>query len=152
MKSWSRLCPVTSADGKVTFQGTYSYIQYTNEDRSVLFLGTQNKLYWPLPALFDPTKPYDELWNPWVYPNIGAFRAYFQLNGITVGNPNSGASGLNIVLNFDGDATSIRSLSPDPSPSREGSEYWYDMSGRKLSQQPTQKGVYIHNGRKVVIK
>ena len=29
---------------------------------------------------------------------------------------------------------------------------WYDMSGRKLSAKPTQKGLYIHNGKKVIIK
>ena len=29
---------------------------------------------------------------------------------------------------------------------------WYDMSGHKLSGKPTQKGIYINNGRKVVIK
>lgn len=29
---------------------------------------------------------------------------------------------------------------------------WYDMSGHKLSGKPTQKGLYINNGKKVVIK
>lgn len=29
---------------------------------------------------------------------------------------------------------------------------WYDMSGHKLSGKPTKKGLYINNGRKVVIK
>ncbi|QVJ80088.1 MULTISPECIES: hypothetical protein [Prevotellaceae] len=29
---------------------------------------------------------------------------------------------------------------------------WYDMSGHKLSAQPTKKGLYIHNGKKVIIK
>ena len=140
---------VTSAGGKVTFQGTYSYIQYTNEDRSVLFLGTQNKLYWPLPALFDPTKPYDELWNPWVYPNIGAFRAYFQLNGLTAGDPN--APGLNIVMDF-GEGNEVSEVNEVIASLEVNDDSWYDMSGRKLSQQPTQKGIYIHNGRKTVIK
>lgn len=30
--------------------------------------------------------------------------------------------------------------------------YWYTIDGRHLQGQPTQKGVYIHDGRKVVIK
>ena len=140
---------VTSAGGKVTFQGTYSYIQYTNEDRSVLFLGTQNKLYWPLPALFDPTKPYDELWNPWVYPNIGAFRAYFQLNGLTAGDPN--APGLNIVLNF-GETTSLSEKGIVNSEKFATAEEWYTVNGVKLSGKPTQKGVYIFGNKQVVIK
>ena len=29
---------------------------------------------------------------------------------------------------------------------------WYDLNGRKLQQKPTRKGVYIQNGRRVVIK
>ena len=45
------------------------------------------------------------------------------------------------------------SLSPVPSPSREGSSQgWYTLDGRKLNGKPTKKGLYIHNGRKVVIK
>ena len=29
---------------------------------------------------------------------------------------------------------------------------WYTLSGRKLDTKPTQKGLYIHNGKKIVIK
>ena len=29
---------------------------------------------------------------------------------------------------------------------------WYDMQGRKLSNEPTRAGVYIKNGNKVIIK
>ncbi|MBQ4386897.1 MAG: fibronectin type III domain-containing protein [Prevotella sp.] len=29
---------------------------------------------------------------------------------------------------------------------------WYDLSGRRLAAKPTQRGLYIHNGRKVVIR
>ena len=29
---------------------------------------------------------------------------------------------------------------------------WYDLNGRKLNKMPTKKGVYIMNGRKVVVK
>ena len=32
------------------------------------------------------------------------------------------------------------------------SEGWYDLSGRRLSSKPYQKGVYIHNGKKVTVK
>ena len=31
-------------------------------------------------------------------------------------------------------------------------DIWYDVNGRKLQGRPTKKGVYINNGRKVVIK
>ena len=29
---------------------------------------------------------------------------------------------------------------------------WYTVNGHKLSEKPTRKGMYIHNGRKVVVK
>ena len=29
---------------------------------------------------------------------------------------------------------------------------WYDLSGRKLDGKPAQSGIYIKNGRKIVIK
>ena len=29
---------------------------------------------------------------------------------------------------------------------------WYDLQGRKIHQKPTQKGLYIHNGKKIIIK
>ena len=45
------------------------------------------------------------------------------------------------------------SLSPVPSPSREeGNQAWYTLDGRKLDKKPTQKGVYVNGGRKVVVK
>ena len=47
----------------------------------------------------------------------------------------------------------ITSLSPVPSPSREGSsQRWYTLDGRKLNGKPTQKGIYVNGGRKVVVK
>ena len=29
---------------------------------------------------------------------------------------------------------------------------WYDLNGRQLTSKPTAKGIYLNNGRKVVIK
>ena len=30
--------------------------------------------------------------------------------------------------------------------------YWYDLQGRQYTNRPTQPGVYIHSGKKIVIK
>ena len=137
---------VTSTDGKVTFQGTYGYTEYTNEDRSVLFLGTQNRLYYPKPALNDPTQPFDADYNPWIYPSIGAFRAYFKLN-------DTNAPNLNIVLNFgDGETTEVKEVNEVIASLGVNDNSWYTINGVKLQGKPTQKGVYINGGRKVVIK
>ena len=37
-------------------------------------------------------------------------------------------------------------------PAANGTGDWYSLDGRKLSAKPTQKGVYIQNGKKIVIK
>ena len=47
--------------------------------------------------------------------------------------------------------TGIKSLSPltsHPSPLNA----WYDLQGRRLSGKPTTKGVYIHGGKKLVVR
>ena len=46
--------------------------------------------------------------------------------------------------------TGIRSTTPNISPMSDGS--FYTLDGRKLSSKPTQRGIYIVNGKKVVIK
>ena len=49
------------------------------------------------------------------------------------------------------ETTSLTPNSPGLSQG-EGSDYWYTLSGTRLNAQPTQKGIYIVNGKKVVIK
>ena len=36
--------------------------------------------------------------------------------------------------------------------SNESEEVWYDLTGRRLSSLPARTGVYVRNGRKVVIR
>ena len=69
-------------------------------------------------------------------------RAYFQFGG------NNAAR--NIVLDF-GDATGVTPLMFAEGEEVEGVA-WYDLAGRKLDKQPTKKGLYIFNGKKIVIK
>ena len=59
----------------------------------------------------------------------------------------AGASRLDIVI--DGNLTGVDTLNVERGTVNDGS--FYDLSGRKLAQ-PTAKGVYIMNGKKVVIK
>ena len=53
-----------------------------------------------------------------------------------------------VIRSASGETTS---LTPNPSPKGEGSGYWYSIDGRKLSGKPTKKGLYIHNGKKIVM-
>jgi hypothetical protein len=124
---------VTSADGAVSFTGIYNPISLVKDDKTVLYMGEANTLYYPNAAM-----------------DINSFRTFFLLNnGLVCGEPSEGGSGINnFVLNF-GDFTG---LTPIPSPRGEGSSYYYSLDGRRLSGKPTAKGVYINNGHKVVIK
>ena len=58
------------------------------------------------------------------------------------------------VLNFGDEETGIREIS-NPSnlsnPSN-SSNSWFTLDGRKLYGKPAAKGVYINNGKKVIIK
>ena len=112
------------------FKGTYAWQQYTEENKSILLLGTQNTLYWPKP-------------DGNTYPSIGACRAYFELS--------AGVSAREFVLNFDGDYTTRIISTTNLTNYTNSAGAWFDLSGRKLDTKPTKKGVYIHEGRKIVI-
>ena len=133
---------VLSTDKNVRFQGTYSPAVIYSAAHDNLFLGGENTLYWP------DTEGY----------TLGACRAYFHvdLNG-------GSAAVRQFVLNFgEGETTGIISIEngkflDEPSGRAERkieneADAWYDLSGRRLNGKPTQKGLYINNGRKVVIK
>ena len=135
---------VTSTDGYVTFVGTYAKQEYAQENQSILFLGTGNNLYYPQPS-------------DGKLPTIGAFRAYFQLVPPEPGSAQVRA----FVLNF-GDASEsqgIKEIEDGRLKIENEAGAWYDLQGRRMessifnSQSSIKKkGLYIHGGRKVVIK
>ena len=96
------------------------------DTKSVLFLAAGNKLLNPsaLPA------------------NMKGFRAYFQLKG-------AATSARSFNLNLGDEATGIIAIGTDRAASTDNATYTLD--GRRISK-ATQKGVYIQNGKKVVIK
>ncbi len=75
---------------------------------------------------------------------IGANKAYLQLPTAEV------SSGRAFTWVYD-DGTATKMERPTPDPSLYGGE-WYDLNGRKLKGKPTTKGLYIHNGRKEVVR
>jgi hypothetical protein len=112
---------------KVKFEGTYAPIDFAAEEKSILFIGADNKFNYPLAGA-----------------KIGAMRGYFELIGYTAGEGN----GVKIFTNLDDDdATGIANLNEVKDSSN-----WYDISGRKLAGKPSVKGIYVNGGRKVTIK
>ena len=121
-----------AGDVPVRFVGTYEKKVFNDEDKSVLFLGANNHLYYP---------------DGKGTTTIGACRAYFK-----IGDDNNTFNARQLTgfnLNTDSETTSIAT---DLIVLGDESAAWYSLDGRKLSQKPTEKGVYIVNGRKVVIK
>ena len=71
--------------------------------------------------------------------SIAPFRAYLEVTG-------TAGARLEYSISFDDEATGIRSVKADDNGS------WYSIDGRRLSGQPSAKGVYIKNGKKTIIK
>ena len=120
--------PSTSAD--VDFIPTFGATTITGDVEDILFLSSGN-------TLLNPNAE---------NPQMKGFRAYFLLKGAA-----AQAKARAFVMNFgDGEATGIITVSAEqPATVRDGI---YDLQGRKIEGQPTQKGIYIVNGKKTVIK
>lgn len=82
----------------------------------------------------------------WVKGNAKSNFAYLQLK-----NPSSNANAAKTVIYLDwfGDTTGIHGMTA-PSQVTSGKTY-YTLDGRKVTS-PTQKGIYIINGKKIIIK
>ena len=113
-------------DDVVTFQGTYSPFAFGAQDKSKLYMGGDNKLYYPKKDM-----------------TIKSFRAFFDL-----GEDSGEAKEItDFVLNFDDSTTEIVNSQLSTVNSNDN---YYSLDGRKLNGKPTQKGVYIHKGKKIV--
>ena len=117
------------------FRGTYAPIDFTADDRTKLFLGAGNKLYYPKAGA-----------------HIGSQRAYFQLNGLTAGD----VQNARMFFGPDDETTGVTDPTILP-PGGSQPPVWrgasgYSLDGRKLDGKPTKAGLYIHGNKKVVIK
>ena len=126
--------------GTVSFKGTYSHINFTDENPNILFMGAKNNLYYPLAGA-----------------TIGAQRAYFQLA--------SGVSANNFVLTFDDDDEEPSAIASEivngqssmvnaegvasGQRERSGNGQWFDLQGRKV-QNPQKGNIYIRGRKKII--
>jgi len=119
-----------TGDERVRFLGTYKSKSFDDTDNSVLLMGGANTLYYPQEGAA-----------------IGAQRAYFK-----IGSGDALARRLTAFnIDFgDGEATGI--ISTTDNTDSTDTDAWYDMQGRKLGEKPTQHGIYVNRGRKVVVK
>ena len=129
----------------VGFIGTYSPVPLAKDDKSNLFLGVStNDNGTP-----DPADDYQQ--STLFYPNtadysVNACRAYFHVD--LTGSANVRA----FVLNFGDEATGIISIENGKLNIEHSADARFTLDGRRLSAKPSRAGVYIKNGKKVVIK
>ena len=103
--------------------GLYTELSLTASEQ-ILYLGADNKMYYPSTSGF----------------HVGAFRTLIRVPA---------DAGVNdTMFEIDGTATSIEEVNGLEIVSNK----WFTIDGRQLPKQPTQKGIYINNGRKVVVK
>ena len=117
---------VTPTGGYVTFVPVMNPIPLSKDDKTVLFVTGGDKLTYPNST-----------------GNINGFRAYFKLLGDAAANARS------FNMSFDDDPTMITTTNLTNS-TNDGT--WHTLDGCHIEGQPIRKGVYIHNGKKTVIK
>lgn len=116
----------TTETSAVDFVPVMNPTNLTGGDKTVLFVTGGNKL----------TYPSDD-------GNINGFRAYFQLKGESVSLARA------FRMSFDDNVTGITTVISDEPTTANGT---YTLDGRRIEGEPTQKGVYIVNGKKIIIK
>ena len=124
----SSLVETESTDGKVKFVGQYSPFAIDNDNiNEILFIGSGNKIGYSK--------------NP---RQLKSCRAHFwvQPNGFS-----AGARVINLDLG-DGVTTSINLVEADDEDASVNGIY--SLDGRRVKGEPTQKGVYITKGKKIV--
>ena len=127
---------VSDADDElqeVQMVGCYSPVPVVANDKSILFLGDANTLYYST-----------------IDRDIRSCRAYFSVPYI---KEHAGASEARAFrLDFgEGEQTGIMTVQGEGFTVN-GSDAWYTLDGRKLDGKPATKGLYINGGKKVVIK
>ena len=95
----------------------------------------------------DPTRETEGAWATPVNSakSLSPMQAFLKLS--------ENATGARIfVEDFENGTTSIKSLDADEIDGLKVAEGWYTIDGIKLQSAPTQKGIYINNGKKIVVK
>lgn len=114
----------------VTFTGNYQSESFT-ANKKTLYLGAGNALYYP-----DGER------------KMGAFRGYFELaEGYEAGEPlntnEQNPSRFVLITNI---------LAKQLEDKASASSAWFAVDGRRLSSQPTRRGIYVNQGKRVIIK
>ena len=108
--------------------GCYAPMYVFAGDQSIMFMGTDNDN-----VVYCPTEDFV----------LNSFYAYFEIPSLQ----GEETSVQDCVIDFD--SVGIQEIKNDDLRYLEG---WYNILGVKLYKKPTERGVYINNGKKVIIK
>ena len=92
--------------------------------------------------------------------SIAPFRAFLQYTPAPSNAPRRGVADNEVLpsrlsvrlVNADDIVTAIGTIDTNTGEVRFDSDAWYSIDGRRLNGKPAQKGVYINNGKKIIIK
>ncbi len=76
------------------------------------------------------------------------FEAYIDMSQL----PNEARNMTFYVEELDGTVTAINGVTKEVIGTKLNVDGWYTLNGVKLQSAPTEKGIYINNGKKIVIK
>jgi hypothetical protein len=129
----------------VTFTGTYDSDKELQGSRTD---GSENYVWW----LCDKSYKEGAKGNNWLKP-MSKPHPVKPMEAWLVGNTETweGYAPRITVEDFDGQTTSIKSISVEQIHNMTV-DGMYNLNGMKMNNVPTQKGIYIINGKKVVIK
>ena len=141
-------CTTTNGDWK--FVGTFATVEWTEAPTGIYGFSAQ---------AVDDIKQ-GEFVKVGEYVRIRPMRCYLENKSF------AGARGMNRaaadeplpetikvrLISANGDMTGIGSMSTKTGEVTMDSEAWYSIDGRRIEGKPSTKGIYVNNGKKVVIK
>ena len=148
----------STTSGDWTFKGTYSTIKWTTVPTGIYGFSAQDANDGITQGLFVKVGS---------YVRIKPMRAYLQYNGsdsqfanapsltraaaTTSDDTLPEAIGVRLISS-NGEVTAIGTLYTRTGEVSFDSEAWYTLDGKRLNAKPNTKGIYVNNGKKVVIK
>ena len=114
----------------IKFVGSYSPFEITDENKgNILYIGSANKIGHSAGSR-----------------TLRSCRAHFELT-----NP-SAAPVRTVVVDYGEEEIVTEIISMEDGRSQMEDDSWYTLSGIRLNGEPTEKGIYLFNGKKVVIQ
>jgi len=121
----------TSGLETVKMVGNYAPVNVKADDQSIMFMGDDNSLYYTTEDR-----------------NLRNFRAHFEIPS----QQSAPTPTRSFVIDFDDETTSVNEELRMKNEEFATAKGWCTLDGRRLDRKPTRKGVYIHNGNKVIVK